>query len=140
MKENLAQAIEGATQSLEVTRDIILACLDAKAAEVSARDVSHSVGISDYFVVASGKSDRQVQGIANKILNALEKNGISPVSVEGFELGQWVLIDCGDVVTHVFYEPMREHYDLDSLWHRAPKLDLTRDLHIDSGVQDRKVA
>lgn len=140
MKAKVAALMEEANNSLEITRDIILACLDAKARDVRALDVSHNIALSDYFVMASGKSDRQVQGIANKILAALDKHGISPVAVEGYEQGQWVLIDCGDVVAHVFYEPMRSHFDLESLWFKAPKLDLKKDLQISVADADRKVA
>ena len=81
---------------------------------------------ADYFIVASGRSDRQVQGITNRGIKELAKVGVRPLSVEGYEDGQWVLIDCGDVVAHVFYEPVRSEYDLESLWIRARKLDLVR--------------
>lgn len=126
MKENLAKLIEHTTQSVEVTRDIINACMEAKGKDISVLDVSKIFGASDYFIVVSGRSDRQVQGISNRVLEALEKHGIKPTSIEGFEEGQWVLIDCGDVVAHIFYEPVRSHYDLENLWFKAPRLDLRK--------------
>ena len=126
MKQNLAKLIEQTNQSFEITKDIINACMDAKGKDINVLDVSKVFGMSDYFIVVSGRSDRQVQGISNRILETLEKNGHTPVSVEGFEDGQWVLIDCGDIVAHVFYEPMRSHYDIESLWFKAQRLDLKK--------------
>lgn len=140
MKAKVSAIMDEAATSLEITRDIILACLDAKGRDVRALDVSKNLPLSDYFVVVSGKSDRQVQGIANKILAALDRHGLAPVAIEGYEQGQWVLIDCGDVVAHIFYEPVRSHFDLDSLWFKAPKLDLKRDLQIELGSSERQVA
>jgi len=126
MKQNLAKLIEHTNQSFEITKDIVNACMDAKGKDINVLDVSKVFGMSDYFVVVSGRSDRQVQGISNRILESLEKNGLSPVSIEGFDDGQWVLIDCGDVVAHIFYEPMRSHYDIESLWFKAQRLDLKK--------------
>ena len=80
--------------------------------------------LSDYFIIASGRSDRQVQGISNKVLDAIQKLGLEVVSIEGMEEGQWVLIDLGDIVVHVFYEATREYYDFDSLWARAERIKL----------------
>ena len=140
MKENLAKIIEGSNQSFEVTREILQTCMDAKGNDIRALDVSKSFGLSDYFVIASGKSDRQVQGIANKIINTLEKNGVQPLTIEGMEEGQWVIIDCGDVVAHILYEPMRDHFDLESLWIKAPKLDLNKHFKIKEVSQERRVA
>ncbi len=132
MKQNLATLIEQSSQAFEVTKDIINSCLEAKGKDISVLDVSKNFGMSDYFVVVSGRSDRQVQGICNRILESLEKNGITPNSIEGYDDGQWVLIDCGDVVAHVFYEPLRSHYDLESLWFKAPRLDLRKHFKVDT--------
>jgi ribosome-associated protein len=79
---------------------------------------------SDYFIVVSGRSDRQVQGITNRVIEELLSIGVKPLSVEGYEQSQWVLIDCGDVVVNVFYEPVRQFYDVESLWMRARKLEV----------------
>jgi len=124
MRKNTATALNADSQSLEVVNQIINACADAKGKDISVLEVSEFFGMADYFVVVSGRSDRQVQGIANKTLEALESGGITPVSLEGMETGHWVLIDTGDVIVHVFYEPVREHYDLESLWSKARKLSI----------------
>ena len=112
---------------LELAQSVIDACLEAKGREISVLDVHDVFDIADYFVIVSGRSDRQTQGITNRVLDALEKNGVKPEFVEGYEEGHWVIIDCIDVVVHVFYEPIREQYDLEGLWVKAKKLVLSRD-------------
>ena len=126
MKKNLA--VVGATkdESLSLAKRIVEACEEVKGNEVVVLDVASLADFADYFIVASGRSDRQVQGITNRVIEELAKLGIRPLSVEGYEEGQWVIIDCGDVVAHVFYEPVRSEYDLESLWMRARRLDLVR--------------
>lgn len=107
---------------LDLAHRIIDAGLDAKATDISILDIAAVFDITDYFVILSGRSDRQVQGICNKILQALEHSGIKPQFVEGYEQGHWVVIDLSDIVVHIFYEPIREQYDLDGLWIKAKKL------------------
>ena len=122
MNKNLAVIGANKAESLSVAKHIVQACEDVKGQEVVVLDVASISDIADYFILASGRSDRQVQGITNRVIEELAKHGIRPLSVEGYEDGQWVLIDCGEVVAHVFYEPVREVYDLESLWMRARKL------------------
>ena len=126
MRNNLAVVEATKDESLAVSKQIVQACEEVKATEVVVLDVGSVSDFADYFIVASGRSDRQVQGITNRVIEELAKVGVRPLSVEGYEDGQWVLIDCGDVVAHVFYEPVRSEYDLESLWMRARKLDLVR--------------
>jgi ribosome-associated protein len=80
--------------------------------------------IADNFIVVSGRSDRHVIGIANRAIDAAAERGISPSTIEGLEKGHWVLLDFGDVVLHVFYEPLRAHYNLENLWAEARRIDL----------------
>lgn len=90
-----------------------------KAADVVLLEVSNYSSFADYFVICSGKSGRQVQGIADSIERSLKEVGIRPLGVEGLREGQWVLMDYGDVIVHIFYEPVRFFYDLESLWSEA---------------------
>lgn len=126
MKKNLAMVGASKDESLSVAKRIVDACEDVKGSEVIVLDVGSISDFADYFIVASGRSDRQVQGITNRVIEELSKLGVRPLSVEGYEDGQWVLIDCGDVVAHIFYEPVRTDYDLEGLWMRARKLDIVR--------------
>lgn len=82
------------------------------------REVS---GFCDYFVIASAESTRKVKAIADAVIDALRKKGVRISHVEGVTEGVWVLLDFGDVVTHIFYQETREFYDLERLWRDAPK-------------------
>jgi ribosome-associated protein len=94
---------------------------DYKAQDVVVLNVTGLCSFTDYFILCSGKSSRQVQGIADRLTDDLRKQGIRALAVEGQQEGKWVLMDYGDVVIHVFYEPVRQFYDLESLWSDAEK-------------------
>jgi ribosome-associated protein len=98
--------------------------LDKKACDLVVLDVHEHTSIADYFVVCSGRSDRQVQSIAQGIEENAAEEGFKPFAAEGTQRGHWALIDFSDVIVHVFYEPVREFYDLDGLWGHAPKATL----------------
>jgi ribosome-associated protein len=126
MRKNLAMVGTKNAEPLTVTQGVVQACEDVKATDIVVLDVGSISDVADFFIVASGRSDRQVQGITNRTIEELAKMGVRPLAVEGYEDGQWVLIDCGDIVIHVFYEPIRAQYDLESLWMRAKRLDTVR--------------
>jgi ribosome-associated protein len=98
--------------------------LEKKAYDLVVLDVRGLTDLADYFLICSGRSDTQVQAIAQSIEENLSPLGHRPVSVEGVRLGQWALIDYADVVVHIFYPPVREYYDLERLWGHAPVLPL----------------
>jgi ribosome-associated protein len=92
-------------------------------------DVRKLSSLTDYLVLASGSSDRQVQAAADAVHQALKKQyDTLPLGVEGMQEGRWVLIDYGDVMVHVFHEPVRQFYDLDGLWSDAPEVPVPDDL------------
>ena len=76
---------------------------------------------ADYIIICTGKSDRQVQGICSNIEHKMKLGGEKPLGVEGYEQGHWALLDYGDVIIHVFYEPVRSYYDIEGLWPEVPK-------------------
>jgi ribosome-associated protein len=100
------------------------AALDKKACDLVVLDVHDLTSMADYFIICSGRSDRQVQSIAQGLEAAAAEKRIKPYAVEGTQRGHWVLMDFSDVIAHVFYEPVREFYDLDALWGDAPKAKL----------------
>lgn len=100
------------------------AALEKKAYDLVVLEVGKLTTVADYFIVCSGRSDTQVQAIVQGIDDHLRAQGVRPIAVEGVEHGQWALMDYGDVVVHVFYVPVREFYDLERLWARAPRVDL----------------
>jgi len=105
-------------------KEQVLLCVNAsikkKAKDLIILNVKELSSFADYFIICSGTSDRQVQAIAASIQEILKGYGILPLGVEGERLGKWVLIDYEDVIIHVFYEPIREFYDIERLWSDAP--------------------
>jgi ribosome-associated protein len=102
----------------------VAAALDRKAYDLVVLDTAALTSVADYFVICSGRSDTQVQAIADAIEHECEGRDVRPLAVEGREHCRWVLLDYGDVVVHVFYTPVREFYDLERLWVRAPRVEL----------------
>ncbi len=100
---------------------------DYKAQELLLLDVAQISSFADYFIICSGRSSRQVQGLADHLEESLREMGIRPLGVEGRREGHWVLMDYGDVIVHIFYEPTRRVYDLESLWSEAKPVDLARE-------------
>ena len=95
--------------------------LEKKAYDLVILEVAALTSVADYFVLCTGRSDTQVQAITRSIDESLRKDGVLPLALEGYENAQWVLLDYGDVLVHVFYEPIRRFYDLERLWSRAPR-------------------
>ena len=87
-------------------------------------EVKSSSDVTDYFLVCSANSDRGVKTIVEGIEQKLKELGEKVIGIEGYSEGNWVLIDSADVVAHIFYEPLRGFYDLESLWIDAPRIDL----------------
>ncbi len=92
--------------------------LDKKALDVKVLEIGKISSIADYLVLASGQSDKQTQAIAESVRLGLKKFG-KTLAVEGLKEGNWVVIDYGDVIVHVFREEIRRYYDLDSIWSDA---------------------
>jgi ribosome-associated protein len=101
----------------------IEAASEKKALNLIVLDVGDLTSIADVFIICSGRSNRQVNAIADSIVAKLKKHKIKPLSVEGTGEGHWVLLDYGHVVIHVFYEPVREFFDLEGLWADAKRID-----------------
>lgn len=98
--------------------------LEKKACDLVLLEVRELTSIADYFIVCSGRSDRQVQSVAQGIQESADRAGIRAVSIEGASRGHWVLMDFSDVIVHIFYEPTRAFYDLEGLWGHAPRIKL----------------
>ncbi len=101
---------------------------ERKATDLILFEVGPLTSITDYFLIASGKSSRQVQAIAQHLQRRMKEEGFTRLGVEGEREGHWVLIDYGDVVVHLFYQPVREFYDLEGLWIDAPRVNLNEDM------------
>lgn len=90
------------------------------ASNVAVLDLRGLASFTDYFLICHGRSERQVQAIADQVMDNLRDEKQRPLSVEGYRLAEWILIDYGDFVVHVFSESRREFYGLERLWSDAP--------------------
>jgi ribosome-associated protein len=100
----------------------INAALQRKAKDLVIMKVKSLSAFADYFIICSATSDRQVKAIASWLQESLKKDGMTPLGIEGMQHGHWVLMDYGDIVIHIFYEPIREFYAIERLWSEAPKM------------------
>lgn len=89
---------------------------DMKARDVVLLDVTGKSSVTDYMMVASGTSKRHVMSVAQEVLDKVKEAGVRPVGIEGQEVGDWVLVDLGDVVVHVMMPDARSFYDIERLW------------------------
>jgi ribosome-associated protein len=94
--------------------------LNKKAQDVVVMGMQDISSITDYFVICSGNSERQVKSLADVLVSELNGRGISPWHIEGREYALWVLLDYNDVIVHIFYKDRREFYNLEALWGDAP--------------------
>jgi len=92
------------------------AALDKKAYDLVVLEVEHLHSIADYFIIATGRSDVQVQAIARGIGERMDAEHERPIAIEGFNHGHWIVLDYVDVVVHIFFEPVREFYRLENNW------------------------
>jgi len=97
---------------------------ERKAIDPVLFEVGKLTSIADYFLIASGSSSRQVQAMASHLLRKMKEEGFRAYGLEGEEEGHWILVDYGDIVIHLFYQPFREFYDLEGLWIDAPRISL----------------
>lgn len=110
--------------SLHKTLAIVEAALEKKAYDLIVLKVEHLASIADYFVIAAGRSDTQVQAIARSIEERMDRDAEHPLSIEGMTHGHWVVLDYNDVVVHLFLEPVRDFYRLQSTWTDAHEVEL----------------
>ena len=110
---------------VEVARLCAEVAVAHKAEEPVILNVAEMASFTDYFVILSGRSTRHVQAVAEHIEKALHEHHLKLMGAEGLAEGQWVLLDAGDVIVHIFYHPVRVFYDLEGLWAEALQVDLT---------------
>jgi len=110
------------------TKKTVLLCvntaLEKKAKDIVILNVKKLSSLADYYLICSGTSDRQVQAIASSIEENLKKAKKPPLGIEGDRIGKWVLMDYGDVIIHVFYEPVRAFYNLERMWPDVPRMEV----------------
>jgi ribosome-associated protein len=108
----------------ERIRRTINAAWEKKALNLTVLDLRDIASFTDYFVIASGTNRRQVQAISDEVVEQLKHSGTRAARVEGYQTAEWILVDYGDFVVHVFDEKARRFYDLERLWREAMRVDV----------------
>ena len=103
-------------QNEQLVKLVIESLEEVKAKDIVTIDVRGKTSITDFMIIASGGSARQVKALAENVIEKAKENGVRPVGQEGLDGGEWALIDLNDVVVHVMQVETREHYDLERLW------------------------
>lgn len=103
---------------------VITALEDLKAGDIKVLDVRGLSNVTDLMVIASGNSDRQVKALANNVIEEAKQKGHPPIGVEGEQVGEWALVDLGDVVVHIMLPTVRDFYNLEKLWSDAGQLEV----------------
>ncbi len=120
--------------TFEKLRVALKAAIDKKAEMPVVIDLRGLTTLADYFVVLSANSDVHARTLADEIKKKLKEKGVLPLNVEGYEQGNWILIDYGDIIVHIFRPEFRELYSLESLWLDAPRLDVSELLQEEAQV------
>lgn len=110
---------------------------EKKAVNNVVLDLREVATFTDYFVITSGTNERQVQAISDGIVETLKKAGSAAARVEGYKTAEWILLDYGDFVVHVFDQKARAFYDLERLWRESRRVELPRELggEVDSSLR-----
>lgn len=111
-------------ESKEILEIVVKAAENKRAEDLTALDMTKVSLMADYFLIMEANSSRQIQAIADEITDQMAANGVKIRDVEGKNEANWILIDLGDVVVHVFQKEQRSHYNLEKLWSDAPTVDL----------------
>jgi len=110
---------------LEQLKKLVVTALeDLKASDIKVLDVRGLSNVTDLMVIASGNSDRQVKALANNVIEEAKQKGHPPIGVEGEQVGEWALVDLGDVVVHIMLPTVRDFYNLEKLWSDAGQLEV----------------
>jgi len=102
----------------------VRAAEEKQAKDIVVLDLTGITSFTDTFVIATGANSRQVQAISDEVSLQLKKRGELPVSAEGYSTAEWILVDYGDFIVHVFSPTAREYYDLERLWRNAKTLEI----------------
>lgn len=128
--------------SAEVLDERVLAALHAasekKALEPVVLDLREIASFTDYFVIVSGANERQVQAISDEVYETLKKSGHAAARVEGYKTAEWILLDYGDFVVHVFEQKARKFYDLERLWRESKRIEVPAEFKSDSAGSLRR--
>ena len=113
------------------------AAADKKAIDMTVLDLRGVATFTDFFVISTGANKRQMQAITDEVSDQLKRRGSPAARVEGYQAAEWILIDYGDFIVHVFDEKARRFYDLEYLWREAKRLDISPEI-LDSQISNSR--
>ncbi len=116
---------ENGMEAKELTRCVVASLDKHKAADIRIIGVTDVTSLADYFVIAEGTSSTQVKALSDYVETELEEKGVTPLRVEGYNASNWILMDYGTVIVHVFQGETRQFYDLERLWKDGEQLPLS---------------
>jgi len=116
------ERVEIPADAAELAHRIVEIASDKKGNDIVLLRTAELTTMADFFVICSGRSDRQVQALSSAIVGELREDGIRPLGIEGRQSARWVLIDFGSVIVHVFAPEEREFYGLERLWSKAAQV------------------
>jgi ribosome-associated protein len=125
------KAVSNASEAAEFDERIwtaLAAAVEKKAIDMIVLDLREIASFTDYFIIASGANERQVQAISDEVVDTLKKSGSPVVRVEGYKTAEWILLDYGDFVMHIFGDKARKFYDLERLWRESKRVELPPEL------------
>lgn len=111
-------------ENIDILNIIIRALENKKAEDIQLIDISEISTIADYFVIANGTNKSQIQALADTVEEKLSENNIHPKNIEGYNTANWILIDCQDILIHIFDNESRGYYDLERMWRDGKQVDI----------------
>ena len=116
IEENVISKTTTTAHNADLVNLVTKALEDFKAHEIVNIELTGKSSIADHMLIASGTSSRQVTAMAEKVISRLKQNGVKSINVEGINFGDWVLIDGGDIIIHLFRPEVRDFYGLEKMW------------------------
>ncbi|MGI5958256.1 MAG: ribosome silencing factor [Massiliimalia sp.] len=110
--------------SLEVVKQVVKTLDDKKAENIDVLRIGDLTIMADYFVIASTTNSTHVKSLVDEVEYQLKEQGVAPLRIEGYQYANWVILDYGDVVVHIFHEETRNYYNLDRLWSDGEQVDI----------------
>lgn len=135
--KKLFEEVEG-DQSKKAAMAAAWVCAHFKALNIKIYDVSQSSSLSDYYILASAENPTQARSLVEELIPHFKKENIYPLSQEGMNDAEWILLDLGDIILHVFQESAREIYTLDQLWAEYSTLEIPQSFFTGSGEEVEK--
>ena len=132
------QAVTASDELDERVLTALTAAAEKKALDVVVLDLREVASFTDFFVLTTGANERQVQAISDEVYETLKRSGSAAARVEGYKTAEWILLDYGDFIVHVFEQKARQFYDLERLWRESKRVELPSGLFPDNSSLRRE--